>query len=159
MCWKHSRSHRKNICTRTHTTLSRVRELSCQDAARNILHWYILKCFTKCWIPVHFIDGEAADARSLHYISGQMCFSVGGDGYKVHRIPNDIIVKREPIRDPLGEGEEGQRRKRVSEFVLSPGALKHSNYQTTVKMHTLRWLKPLFRHTRIEFSSHRLQNK
>lgn len=55
----------------------------------------------------------------------------------VHLIPNNKWYQSQmgAIKDLLGEWEEGQKRKRVSGFVLSPGALKHSNYHTAVKMH------------------------
>lgn len=56
----------------------------------------------------------------------------------VHLIPNNKWYQSQmgAIKDLLGEWEEGLKRKRVSRFVLSPGALKHSNYHTAVKMHT-----------------------
>lgn len=40
------------------------------------------------------------------------------------------------IKDLLREGEEGQKRKRVSRFVFAQGALKHSNYYIAVKRHS-----------------------
>lgn len=56
----------------------------------------------------------------------------------VHLIPNNKWYQSQmgAIKDLLGEWEEGLKRKRVSGFVLSPGALKLSNYHTAVKMHT-----------------------
>lgn len=56
----------------------------------------------------------------------------------VHLIPNNKWYQSQmgAIKDLLGEWEQGLKRKRVSGFVSSPGALKHSNYHTAVNMHT-----------------------
>ena len=165
MCWKHSRVHGgTNPKTgiekylHAHTENPHIRTLyaeqchwlSFEDAAMNILCLCILKCNTKHRMPVRFTDGKAAEDWRLedegkrldiccrHYSSGQTRLGANGEGYKVYiwyQTINDIGVKWGAIKDLLGQWEEGLKRKRVSGFVSSPGALKRSNYHTAVKMH------------------------
>lgn len=141
-------AHTEN--THTHTFTEQCHWLSSEAAAMNILCLCILKCNTKQRMPVRFTDGKAAEAWRLedegkrvrldicclHYSSGQTCkwWRVRG----VHLIPNNKWYQSQmgAIKDLLGEWEEGLKRKRVSQFVLSPGALKRSNYHTAVKMYT-----------------------
>lgn len=56
----------------------------------------------------------------------------------VHLTPNNKWYQSQmgAIKDLLSEREEWLKRKRVSRFVLPPGALRHSNYYIAVKKHS-----------------------
>lgn len=57
-------------------------------------------------------EGKRLDACCLHYTSGQMCFSVNGEGYKVYiwyQTINDIRVKWEPLKTFLVNEMRGWR--------------------------------------------------